>query len=596
MHASRLLLTLLLSCSLAGSLAGGPCLAQEGEAGMPGHEGNAVVSWRAPVSSTAVVAVRLLGINDLHGQLEAPPGATATGGAAALAAHLAAERGEARSRTLLLVSGDTIGASQLLSGALRDEPTMAILNALADGDCPALKPDWPQHAAPVTTRCRIVATPGNHEFDRGSAELERLFYGGRHPDGPVLGHEWSGTRVPFLAANIVRRDGQRPFLPSSAIVDLGGVRIGVIGAVTAETPMLVAAQGIRDLQFQPEAPAINAAVAGLRAQGVRAIVLLIHEGLVAPTNPQPYPLALGETRGRLADILAGVDGGIDVVVAGHTHRLNNLLLPLRDHSLALVVQARSYGSAFSEIDLEIDGHTGAVVAKSASVQPAWTHLGAGQKPDSTVEKIVARARKAVAPIESRRIGTASAAIHRADISQPESPLGNLVADAQRSAAGTDFAFMNMGGLRNDLEAGPITYGSLYAIQPFGNELMKVTMTGEQVLRLLEQQWSGVHASVPRYLAVSGLRYLFDLSRPAGQRVVSAEDADGLPIDAARRYTVAANDFLLGGGDGYAALAEGADPQPVVRDIQAFETYIAGAPEAVRPMLDGRARRRDAPVH
>ena len=590
MDAPRLLLALLLT----GCSAGVPCLAQEGDAGVPGHEANAVVSWRAPVTGN-VVAVRLLGINDLHGQLEAPPGLNATGGAAALAAHLAAERDEARNRTLLLVAGDSIGASQLLSGGLRDEPTMAILNALADGDCPALKPDWPQHAAPVATRCRIVSTLGNHEFDRGSAELERLLYGGRHPDGPVLGHDWTGSRVPFLAANVVRRDGQRPFLPPTAIVDLAGARIGVIGAVTAETPMLVSAQGIRDLQFLPEAPAINAAVASLRAVGVRAIVLLIHEGLVAPTNPQPYPLELRETRGRLADILAAIDGGIDVVIAGHTHRANNLLVPLRDHSLALVVQARSYGTAFSEIDLEIDARTGAVVAKSASVQPAWTQAGAGRKPDTTVAKIVARAKKAVAAVESRRIGTAAAAIRRADLAQPESPLGNLVADAQRSAAGTDFAFMNMGGLRNDLEAGPITFGTLYAIQPFGNELLKVSMSGEQVLRLLEQQWSGVHASVPRYLAVSGLRYLFDLSRPAGQRVVSVEDADGLPIDTARRYTVAANDFLVGGGDGYAALAEGADPQPVVRDIQALEAYVAGAPEAVRPMLDGRARRRDAPV-
>jgi len=590
MDAHRPLIALL----LAGLTLGAPCRAQERDAGVPGHESNAVVSWRAPVGSTAV-AVQLLGINDLHGQLEAPPGINATGGAAALAAHLQAERAEARARTLLLIAGDSIGASQLLSGALRDEPTMAILDALADGDCPTLKRDWPQHVSPVQTRCRIISTLGNHEFDRGSAELERLLYGGKHPDGPVLGHDWTGTKVPFIAANVVHRDGQTPFLPSAAIVDLAGVRLGVIGAVTAETPMLVPAQGIRDLQFLPEAAAINAAVASLHAQGVHAIVLLIHEGLVAPTNPQPYPLSLRETRGRLAEILAGIDGGLDVVIAGHTHRLNNLLLPLKDRSLALVVQARSYGAAFSEIDLEIDVRTGAVVAKSATVLPAWTQAGAGLKPDSTVAKIVAKAKKAVATVESRHIGTAAAAIRRADLAQPESPLGNLVADAQRSAAGSDFAFMNMGGLRNDLEAGPITYGTLYAIQPFGNQLMKVTLTGEQVLRLLEQQWSGVHAAVPRYLAVSGLRYLFDLSRPAGLRVVSAEDAEGLPIDSGRRYTVATNDFLLGGGDGYSVLAEGTDPQPLGRDIQALERYVADAPEAVRPMLDGRARRRDAPV-
>ena len=584
----RYALLLLLCLVLAG-----PGVAEENENAAPEREGNALVSWRSPVSALSVAGVRLLGINDLHGELETRVDPNAPGGAAVLAAYLAGERDENPKRTLLLVAGDSIGASALLSGALRDEPTMAVLNALTAGDCPLLTRDWPMRPSPVVTRCRIVSTVGNHEFDRGVPELERLLYGGRHPDGPVLGHDWAGTKVPFLAANVVRRDGQAPFLPAAAIVDLAGIRIGVIGAVTAETPMLVPAPGIGAIQFLPEAGPINAAIASLRAQGVHAIVLLIHEGLAGPTNPQPAPLRLSETRGRLAEVLAGIDGGIDVVVAGHTHRVNNLLLPLRDGSLALVVQARSYGTAYSEIDLEIDTRTGAVIAKSATVLPTWSRVGPGATPDRAIAKIVAKAKRATAAIGSRQVGMAAAAIRRADSAQPEWPLGNFVADAQRSAAATELAFMNTGGLRNDLEAGPVTFGELYGIQPFGNTLMKATLTGEQVLRLLEQQWSGIHAAVPRYLAVAGLRYVFDLSRPVGQRIVAAEDSEGLPIDTRRRYTIAANDFLLGGGDGYAVFAEAIDAQPVMKDIQALEAYVTGAPDAVRPMLDGRARRRDA---
>jgi len=576
-------------------LAAAPIHAQERDEIRARRDGDADVSWRAATSPEATVSVRILGISDLHGQLEqhlrahGRDASRPIGGAAVLASYLEAERAAHPGRTLTLVAGDSIGGSAIVSGLLRDEPTMAVLNELADGDCPPLAREWASRPSPALTRCHVVATVGNHEFDHGTAELERLLYGGRHPDGPVLGHDWAGTRIPYVVANVIRRDGQRPLLPSSVIVDLAGVRIGVVGAVTAETPALVVPERIRDLQFLPELAPINTAVAALRAGGVRTIVLMIHEGLQAPLTPEPAPLSTDEISGRLAAVLRGLDGGVDVVVAGHTHKPNNLLVPLKDGTLTLVTQAQPYGTAYSTIDLLLNAKTGAVVAKSARIATSWADEGPGGDPVRRVARIVEKAAKATAAIGGRLVGNAEAAIRRGEPTDPESPLGDFVADAQRAAAGTDLAFMNAAGLRNDLEAGPISFAMLYDVQPFGNMLVRLTLTGEQVLRLLEQQWSGPYAETPHFLRVAGLRYVYDLSKPAGQRVVAAEDARGDGLDPARRYSVVANDFIVGGGDYYSVLAEGAGATPLMSDVAALEAYIRRAAAPVKAALDGRVR-------
>jgi len=560
----------------------------------------AVVSWRAPVIATAPVIVRLLGINDLHGHLEAktrgagPEGSRPVGGAAVLAAYLESERDEDPQHTLLLIAGDSIGASAPVSGLLHDEPTMAFLNELAAGSCPKFTREAAARPPPLVTRCRVLATVGNHEFDKGTAELERLLYGGRHADGAVPGRAWDGTRVPWLAANVVRRAGRAALLPSSAIVELGGVRLGVIGAVTLATPALVPAQGISDVEFLPEAPAINAEVTRLKALGIKAIVLVIHEGLRSPQTPQLAPLALEETRGHLADVIRGLDGGIDVIVAGHTHRLNNLLLPLRDGRLVLVAEARSEGTAYSTIDLTIDAANGAVVAKSARILTTWGDEGPGRAPAKGIARLVARAASATAATVAREIGRAATAIRREESPSGESALGDLIADAQRAAAGTDFAFMNAGGVRSDLEAGPVTFGALYAVQPFGNTVVRLTLTGEQVLRLLEQQWSGPYARAPTMLRTSGLTYRYDLHRPAGERVVGAVDAAGQPLEATRRYRVAANDFLVAGGDYYSVFAEGRDLEAVGVDIALLEAYVRDARGPLTAPPAGRITRLDLP--
>jgi 5'-nucleotidase len=566
------------------------------------YQTESIVGWRAPASAADPVKVRLIAFNDFHGNLptraraEGAGGPRPMGGAAVLAAYVDEARLWNPKRTLVLVAGDSIGASPPVSGVLRDEPTMEFLNLLADGDCPRLTRDWPRTPAPATTACRVVSTVGNHEFDKGADELERLLYGGKHPDGKVLGRDWKGMRIPFVASNVVRRDGQAPFLPPSVIVDLDGVKIGVIGSVTASTAALVPPQRIASLQFLPEAPPINAEVARLKAAGVHAIVLLIHEGLQTPTTPQSALLSFDETTGRLRDVLRELDPGIDVVVTGHSHRLTNVLLPARDGRPMLVTQARSGGTAYGEIELMIDrgATTNAVVAKAARILTPWADRPPGSSPARRVEKLVEKALEVTAPIEARKVGTAAAALTRAESPSGESVFGNLVADAQRAVVGTDIAFMNRDGIRADIDAGELTWGELRSAQPFGNTVMKLTLTGEQILRLLEQQWSGPHAGNPYLLRPSGLRYTYDLRRPPFQRVVDSETADGLPLDPKRRYTVAANDFIVAGGDFFSVFAEAPDATPVMLDVEALEKYVEAQGGTVKPELDGRVRRLDAP--
>ena len=589
-----------LALAAAGLLALGPgaARAQTNEELIEQLQSKAVVSWHAARGWTDPVTVRLVGFNDLHGALaphllELGGGAAkAVGGAATLAAYVDAARAPDPAHTLVLIAGDSIGASELASGWLRDEPTMAIQNELTDKTCPLIEARAASRPAPLVTRCHVLATVGNHEFDHGTAELERLLYGGKHPAGPVLGHDWGGMHVPFLAANVVRRASGAPFLPGSVVVDLGDVRLGVIGAVTAETPGLVVAGRVADLEFRPEAPAINAEVARLRALGIRTIVLVIHEGFVAPSTPQwVSPLGPEETRGRLGEILAGLDGGVDVVIAGHTHKFNDLLFRLRDGTLALVTQARSQGEALGVVDLTLDRPSGATVSKEAHIGMVWPD--AGLAPHKKVAKIIAAATQATRAIAARPVGVAAVPIRRAESPSGESALGDFVADAERAAAGTELAFTNAGGIRNDLEAGPISYGTLYAVQPFGNEIVKITLSGAEVLELLEEQWSGAHAALPAFLRCSGIRYVFDFRRTPGHRIVAAWDADNHPLDPARRYTVATNNFLTSGSGGYPVLARAGGAVDVESDIAALEAYVRRQPGPVKFQMDGRLERVDA---
>ena len=531
--------------------------------------------------------LHLLAVNDFHGNLEtpvAPDGGRPAGGAAVLAAYLEAAQRRDPKHTLIVHAGDMLGASPPITGLLRNEPGIQFLNLLADPRrCPLGRATHFYRKGPGT--CNVIGTLGNHEFDGGLAEIQRLLNGGNAAKGPYLEQPWRGSRVPYVSANVIDRRTGRTLLPPYAVVDVGGTAVGVIGAVLRDTAPLIPPWVAKDVEFTDEAEAINRAAAELVRRGVRVIVVNIHQGLV----PVRENGAVTWT-GGLREVVARLDPAVDVVISGHTHNFTNTLLPNRAGRPVLVTQAYSMGLAYAEIELGLDAR-GRVRAKSARVLPAWADAGPGLKPDARVATLVRSARDIVAPRVAAVLAQADRPITRAVNSAGESALGDLVADSQREAMQADVAFMNPGGMRTDLRAGAITRGDLMTVQPFGNHVLAVRMTGAQLLAVLEEQWPRNPSALPRVLKISGLSYVWDPARPVGSRVVAACGPQGRPLDPAAGYRVAVNDFLVGGGDDFRGFE-----QPVEQvgplDTDALEQYLAtrardGRPATVDPQLEGR---------
>ncbi len=520
------------------------------------------------------VHVRVLAINDFHGQLEAQgggadvPGRGPLGGAAYLAAHL--RRLAAGHRHHVFVSaGDLINASPYLSALFQDEPTVEVMNAMG----------------------LALNGVGNHEFDEGVDELLRMQRGGCHPrHGCSFRPRFDGARFRFLAANVrSERDGE-PLFPPYEILKFGEVRVAFVGVTLQGTAGLVDAKGIAGWRFEAPWRSVNALVPALRAQGVEAIVVLLHEGGHARGGENGCVALSGPVR----DIVARIDAAVDAIVTGHTHQRYNCVIDGRP-----VTSAGSAGQFVTRIDLDIDPRSGDVVAAQAHNE-AVTHDIA---PDPAVAAIVEDAAR-VADRHDRVVGTLAEDIRRngafpGDVAQGgsgESPLGNLIADAQlwaTRAEGAQIALTNPGGLRADLMRGAdarLLFSDLFAAQPFSNRLVTLSLTGTQLRRLLEQQFDRGTRS-PRVLQVSeGLRYSWRTSAPRGRRVRDLR-LHGSPLQAKKVYRVTVNDYLLGAGAHAAVLGAGRDRVAGPLDVEALEAYVR-AHDPLRPPALGRIRRLD----
>jgi 5'-nucleotidase len=478
-------------------------------------------------------------------------------------------------------AGDFVGASPPNSGLLQDEPSVDFLNLLAaTSSCDGATPGG----------CRVIAGFGNHEFDEGKDELLRLIHGGNHAKGPYLDEPWRGARYDFVCANVVERATGKPIVPPYAIRSVEGVPIAFIGAVLKNAPSIVTPTGVAELAFLDEADAVNAYVPELARKGVHAVVLQIHQGddqapYAGPTRGDAPPPA-----GALDRVIARLDDEIDVVVAGHTHEFTNALIPNAHGKQLLVVQARSAGVAFDDIDLVLDEKTGDVVEKTARIVPTWGDEGPGLTPDPAVAKLVAAADARVEDTVERVVATAKTAVSAQPNDAGESALGDLVADAQRAALHADFALTNPGGIRRDLDVGQVNWGELFSVQPFGNTVVGVRLTGEELVALLNRQWGGAQPAGGRVLQISGFGYTWDASAPEGSaRVVEIHDARGRPLDRKALYVVAMNTFLALGGDAFPpqpAITPGATPS----DLEALVRYLAALPQPFDATLAGRIRR------
>jgi 5'-nucleotidase len=525
--------------------------------------------------------VQILAINDFHGQIIAGKKVNGrpVGSAPVLAAYLKKAQQQFPGFTFIVHAGDLVGASPPASALLQDEPAVMFMNLLGNSRCDSKDRLNPQ--------ANLVGTLGNHEFDKGLKELMRLLEGGTYPQGPFLENPWPGASFPYVSANVVHQDTRKPIFPPYVIKEVDGVPIAFIGAVLKATKDMVMPSHLAGLQFIDEAKAINALIPELKDKQVRSIIVLLHQGgrqtaYEGPTRPE------AKLVGPIKNILWNLDDEVDVVVSGHTHSFTNALVPNKNGKEILVTQAWAAGCAYGDIELEISRGTRDVVKKTAAIVTTWADAGPGLTPDPEAAKLMASAEQKVAPLTQRQIGVAAANLTRNRNPAGESPLGNFIADAQRKTLDTDLAFMNPGGMRTNIREGEVTWGELYAVQPFNNYLVKMELTGQQIYDLLNQQFPPTQ-SYPRFLAVSGLTYTWDNRRPRGDRVVEVRQ-DGKPLDRAAAYTVTTNSFLAEGGDRFGVFTQGTNRVTGPVDLDALCSYIQSLPQPFSARIEGRIER------
>jgi len=526
------------------------------------------------VAPLAPIEVQILAINDFHGNIETPSGAVSVaqpngavlnarlGGAAQLAAALATARAT-HPNSITVAAGDLIGASPFSSAHFLDEPTIDAMNLAG----------------------LALASVGNHEFDKGSAELLRMQRGGcgkYTTRVPCRLEPFAGARFQYLAANVVGSDG-RTLFPATAIRQIGPIKIGFIGETLKDTGLLVSPAGAAGLRFTDEAATANALVPQLKAAGANAIVLLIHQGGRLPETYAEQGCA--GLSGDILPILDRLDPAITTVISGHTHQAYACELH-KGGATRLLTSAGKYGYLYSDVRLVFDPTTHRLVGEHAANVPVTGVSGADPKVAALVERYVAAAR----PAAERIVGHLPGALSKSGMER-ESPVADLIADAQLAATrasthgAADLSFINSGGVRTGLVPGAdgsVTYAQIFALEPFGNNLVVKTLTGAQLHALLEQQFverDGAAAFQASILIPSAnFAFAYDLSRPAGQRIV-AMTLNGQPVDPNGRYRVTINNFLASGGDGYSVLTGGTGTFDAGLDLDALEAWLATDPAA-----------------
>ncbi|MBF6300219.1 5'-nucleotidase C-terminal domain-containing protein [Nocardia amamiensis] len=503
--------------------------------------------------------VHLFGFNDLHGHLQPPSGSTGkiagydAGGAAYLATHLARLKA-AYPASVVLAAGDNIGASPLVSGLFHDEPTIAFLN-----------------------NAGVAASAvGNHEFDEGVLELARLQQGGCAVDGCSPGAPFTGARFPYLAANVADAQGELPpALRPWTLLEVGGHKIGVIGTVTPETANIVLPEGIRGYLFGDQAAAVNRYVPEMKAAGAEAIVALVHDGgSQRPERDAPLDYnGCANITPNVTGLAERVDPAVRAVITGHSHQPYVCVVGGK-----VVTQAASYGRLISDITLRFgaDGVQASAVNRVVSREVT---------PDDRTNALIDFYAEQARPRAGRVVGATADALPHSPRPAGASPLGDVIADSMLSVtagpAAAVAAFMNPGGVRADLKQGPITYGDIFTVQPFGNQVVTLTLTGSQILRLLEQQWS--NPGKPTVLSTAGLTYAYSDSAAAGAKVIAdSVRVAGRPLNPVATYRVTANSFLASGGDGFTVFTEGTDTAAGPTDLDAFETFLRDKPPLQAP--------------
>lgn len=606
--------------------------------------GCAVAQTKAPFT------VKLVGFNDYHGNLETPgtfgsntlvPSAQrpAVGGAEYLAAYVARMKA-ANPLNVVVGAGDFIGATPLISALFNDEPAVETLNLIG-------------------VEFNAV---GNHEFDKGKAELLRLQNGGCKqvngvPDanscrgfGSASSGTFDGARFKWLSANVVDVTTGKTLLPAYGLKSFNGVKVAFIGMTLKGTPGIVTPTGVAGLQFNDEADTVNALVPKLKAQGINAVVVLVHQGgfqnTLTGVSNQAITSDINGCTGDLKNtdgsdsdlraIVSRLDDAVDLVISGHSHAAYNCSantvdvrgttlanavttarptgIPNKVGRLIPVTSSSAFGRVLTEVDLTIDPATrdiAAVSPRNVLVDRSNASIQADIAAAPAVKNVVSAYKQAVSPLANAVIASITAGMTNTANAAGEMEAGDLIADAQLAATqpanlgGAQIAFMNAGGVRSpgfvdaaNVYPHHLTYGEAFTVQPFGNSLVTLTLTAQQLKDVLEQQFAGClgQGTANRVMqTASSLKYTWSLSGTCGTRIrdVTFTPTDvtvaphqvqgaaeyivvnGVVQNPGKTYRVTVNNFIATGGDGFGVFTAGTQVLGGAQDIDALTAYLAG---------------------
>ena len=413
-----------------------------------------------------------------------------------------------------------------------------------------------------------AAVVGNHEFDWGQTRLQERM---------------AQAQFPILLANVFNEgtDTRPAWMTPTVMLNVKGQQVGIIGVTSKDTPSIVMAGTTAGLEFREPGPVVTQLVADLRAAGADIVVVLAH-------MPDVYN---GVISGEITTVAVP---GVDLIISGHSHsgftgKINNIPL----------IQEYSSGTAIGVSDLIYDRLHASVLNSTLKVV---TTYNAGVTPDPTIAALVQTYKDQIGPFVLAVKASTTGLISRTTNAAGESPMGNLIADAQAWKGGTQIAFMNPGGIRSDITFGTyphdITWNDFFMVQPFDNKLMTMSLTGAQIYAILEQQFPPTQSS-PKVLLVSGIKYSYNLGLAVGSRITSLTLTDGTPIpNDATTYTVTMNEYLGTGGDRFSVFLGGTNPTRIgISDLDALIEYVQfkyGVPPAntpidpsVYPKIEGR---------
>lgn len=607
----------------------------------------------AQTATKAPFTVKIIGFNDYHGTLETPgtfgantlvPTASrpAVGGAEYMAAYVARMKAN-NPLNVVVGAGDFIGASPLISALFFDEPAVETLNKigvefnavgnhefdkgkdelkrLQNGGCKTT------NGVPEANSCKGFGSAAQGTFD--------------------------GAMFKWLSANVVENATGKTLLPAYGIKAFNGVKVAFIGMTLKGTPGIVTPTGVAGLTFNDEADTVNALVPRLRAQGVESIVVLIHQGgfqnVVTGSTNQPITSDINGCTGDLKNvdgtdsdiraIVKRLDNAVDLVISGHTHAAYNCSanttdvrgttlanavtttrptgMPNKAGRLVPVTSSSAFGRVLTEVDVTIDPTTRDITAvspRNVLVDRTDAAINSAITADPTVKNVVAAYKTAVSPLANAVVGTITAGMTNTANAAGEMEAGDLIADAQLSATqpvslgGAQIAFMNAGGVRSPGFVVPtttpattypynLTYSDAFTVQPFGNSLVTMTLTAQQIKDVLEQQFANCNGqgTANRIMQISSsLKYTWNSAGTCGTRIVDVSFtptdvtvvppvvtapaeyivSGGVVQNPTKTYRVTVNNFMATGGDGFGVFVGGTSVQGGAQDIDALISYLS----------------------